>query len=100
MVPDGQVATQAPAAQARPAGHTVPQAPQCWGLVVVSTHCPPQDVWPGEQAQTPMTQAVPPAQETPHAPQWASSRLVSTQLPEQAVRPAGQSARHCPALHT
>ena len=42
VVKDGQATVQAPPEHAEPAGHTVPQAPQLFRSVRVSTQAPPQ----------------------------------------------------------
>jgi hypothetical protein len=40
------VLVQMPEQQTSPVGHTAPQAPQLFGLVLVLTHVPEQFVWP------------------------------------------------------
>ena len=78
----------APLAQTFPALQTVPQAPQCAGLLLVSTQLPEQLLKPLGQtrAQLPDTQLCPDAQAEPQAPQLAVLLVVSTHLPEQRAR--------------
>jgi hypothetical protein len=45
-----------PATQFCPVGQAVLQAPQWARSSVVSTHCPPQSVWPARHTQAPTTQ--------------------------------------------
>jgi hypothetical protein len=91
---------QAPATQASPAPHLVPQAPQFWKLVCVSMHRPPQSDCPTSQVHVPALQICPPPQTVPHPPQFEASLFVSTQLALHSVRPVAHPAVHLPALQT
>jgi hypothetical protein len=88
-------------------------APQCWSLVVGSTHTPPQRTCPWLQivVHTLLLQVVglwhtvpaePPASppHPPAAPQYWLLLVGSTQLPLQSTRPGVQVTAQTPTLHT
>ena len=91
---------QAPFTQACPAPHAVPQAPQFWKLICVSTHWLPQAVVPVGHAHLPAMQLRPLPHLVPHVPQFCESLEVSTQLWPHRVSDGAQPAVHVPALHT
>lgn len=68
--------TQLPSEQNRPPVHSLPQSPQCFGSLKMSTHTPLQHllISPGCEKQF-----------LPQAPQWFPLVWVSTQTPPQAV---------------
>ena len=76
------------AVQSWPVLQTVPQAPQFWLFVVVSTQLPAQAIPPPMQLHTPALQAWPTAQALPHVPQLATSVIVFAHRPLQLVKPA------------
>ena len=61
-------------------------APQCAGLVLVSTHCPPQSVSPTGHWQPPFRQVAPAGHFTLQPPQFCSSLEVSMHPPLHGVR--------------
>lgn len=71
--------------------HTSPQPPQLVELEVVSTHVPPQRIWPAGQGalHVPALQVSPAAHARPHMPQLARSVCVSTHVPPQLSKPRG-----------
>ena len=75
----------------------MPQAPQCAGLVNVSTHCPSQTVSPAPHAHPPLVQLSPAAQALPQLPQLALLLLRSTQLVPHATSPAAHPAAQVPS---
>jgi hypothetical protein len=80
---------QAPAVQVCPLVHLVPQVPQLFASVLVSTQAPPQAVCPAvPQTQAPAVQVWPVPQVLPQVPQFFASVLASVQAPLQAVCPA------------
>ena len=86
-VPWGQA--HAPAVQAWPVAHAVPQAPQLWALLPRFTQAPVQSVSPEGQlaAQAPAAHTCPLGQAIPQPPQSAGSLVVSTHAPLHEVRP-------------
>jgi len=110
-----QVATQAPATQAAPAGQALPQAPQLLGSVVTLAQAPAQTIWPAGQVQVPETQAAPAEQTLPQAPQllgsvdtltqapllhliWPGGHGGKRQAPFRQTAPAGQALPQAPQL--
>jgi hypothetical protein len=79
--------------------HWVLQLPQWLGSLVVSTHEPPQFVWPWEQIgwQTDCEQTWPLPQACPQLPQLLLSLVRSTHAPLHAVLLEGQL--HTPLVH-
>jgi hypothetical protein len=94
------VSVHAPATQACPAAHFIPQAPQFWKSVCVSKHVVPQSVLPTSQPHLPARHAWLLGQAIPQPPQFAASLFVSMHRPLQSVRPVAQPAAHIPALQT
>jgi hypothetical protein len=78
-------------------GHWFPHVPQLLKSVLVSTHVPPQSIFPLGQEQAPPRQVWPSVHVLPHAPQLLKSLLVSTHVPPQSVLPLGQT--HMPTTH-
>jgi hypothetical protein len=82
-------APQTPIVQVWPIGHAVPQVPQFDALVDVSTHVPPQSIWPIGHIiaarQAPIVQLWPIGHAVPQAPQLAGSVCVFTQVPLQST---------------
>jgi hypothetical protein len=85
------LATHVACAFATPVVQTLPQLPQSFTLVLVSTHVPPHRsgvlAWQPERQVDPEHTGVPasPEQACPQEPQLASSLVVSTQDPLHAV---------------
>ena len=75
--------------------HTMPQPPQCCGLVMVFTHALPQRV-PVAQPHLPALQTSPAAQLTPQAPQLPALLVRFTHALPHAVRPAPQLSVQSP----
>jgi hypothetical protein len=69
---------------------SVPQAPQFWLFVVMSTHVPEQAVPPPMHVHTPALQLWPSAQTLPQLPQLATSVCKFAQAPPQLVKPVWQ----------
>jgi hypothetical protein len=97
---------QAPAAQAWPAGHAMPQVPQFSGSVVTSTHrdsAPVPHTISGAghaSLHEPPTHDSPSGHSVPQAPQFESSTMVSTQAAPQRISPAiHEDAAHDPPMH-
>jgi hypothetical protein len=85
VVPPTPVTTvQVPAAH-WPLSHTVPQVPQLFGSIDVSTHAPSQLTSGAEHVQEPFTHVCPAAQALPHEPQFMTFALTSTHAPLQLV---------------
>lgn len=97
-------AVHAPMVQVCPAGHALPHVPQLLVLVEVSTHVPPQSIWPAghitAMRHAPIAHAWPIGQVVPHAPQFAGSVWVLTHVPLQLVWPDGHiiGPRHVPDI--
>jgi hypothetical protein len=96
---DAQVVAQRPLEHTCPAGHTLPQAPQCSRSVAVLTQtlllqsvCVPGQLC----MHAPLTHTCPAAQAIPHAPQCCALARVSTHCPPQAVCSAGQETSTAP----
>ena len=70
---------QSPDEHIVPAIHTLLQAPQLLGSLLIFTHVPLQTLLPFAQ-QTPSVQLSPAPQALPHAPQLALSVFTSVQL--------------------
>lgn len=93
--PAWQLSAHAPFTHKKPAGHTVPHAPQLALLERRSTQMPPHatcpvghgQVPPLTAMQTPCTHALPAGHTCPQAPQFAESMLVYVQMPLQFVVP-------------
>jgi hypothetical protein len=85
-----------------PEGQALKQALQCSGLVLVSTHCPPQFTRGGVQLTShfPAWQTLPAPQELPQLPQFLSSVWVFTQAPLHLVYGVLQSKLHVPPEQT
>jgi hypothetical protein len=85
-----------------PAGQTEPQAPQCCGLLCLSTHWPPQLTRGAVQASThwPLWHTFPATQATAQPPQLELSACVFTQALPHFVKPALQSKLHWPEAHS
>jgi hypothetical protein len=79
---------QAPATQTSWPPHALPQEPQFWKLICVSTQRPLQSCVPAGQVQDPCEQICPAPQFVPQPPQLAVSLCVSTHAPAQATRGA------------
>ena len=84
----------------------MPQAPQFWGSVAVSTQAPPHSIRGSTHAKSQL-----PAAQTgvawlgamhtvSHAPQWAVLLNKSTHEPSQLVVPPEQVRPHVPPAHT
>lgn len=73
------------ATQLDPPVHAVAHVPQ-WALSTrVSTHVPPQSVWPAGHAHTPAAQCAPPTHTVAQLPQCASLEARSTQAPLHSI---------------
>jgi hypothetical protein len=80
----------------------VPQAPQFWSSVCVSTQAAPHCVSPAAQLVThlPAEQASVLPQAVAQSPQWVGSLWVSTQAPEQFVLPPEHESEQLPLSQT
>jgi hypothetical protein len=93
---------QVPCKQTSVPVQAVPQLPQLFGSLAVSTQTPPQSFWVPTQLevwQVPPTQSWFAVQTVSQPPQLFESVCVSTHEPEQSVVGAGQSATQLPAAH-
>jgi hypothetical protein len=72
-----------------------PQLPQLLLSVAMSTHRPPQKVWPPGHPHEPFVQGSPPVHTVPQAPQLFTLESTSMQLPPQSRWPVGHT--HAPA---
>jgi hypothetical protein len=84
--------THWPLSQTWPTPHTVPQAPQCCGLVCVDTQRLLQSVLPAGHRHVPLKQLPPGPHALPQAPQLFTSFWVKVQVPLQKVWPGKHEA--------
>jgi hypothetical protein len=94
------IVVHTPLLQTSPAPHWTPHAPQFLSSLLVSTHAPPQAIFPMGHVQRPPTQVVPFPHVVPHAPQWFALDVRSTHAPPHALRPAPHVAAQAPLLQT
>jgi hypothetical protein len=96
----GTVLTQTPPEHAWLAPQTVPQPPQLFASVDVSTHVPPHRSSGVAHWHDPDRHVVPPPQTWPQAPQLELSELRSTHPPLHTLRGDVQLALQAPELQT
>src|SRR5688572_13498719 len=92
--------THSPSSQTWPTAQTLPHAPQCTGLELVSMHAVPQASRPPLQPHSPSSQNWVPPQAWLQPPQWVGVESVSTHADPQRVVPSGHgspAATHSPS---
>jgi hypothetical protein len=90
--------THADPVQEAPIAQALPQLPQSWALVSVSTQDEPQSVLPPAQPHSPPVHSAAAGQALPQPPQLAGSVLVSAHRDPHRVTLLPQT--HCPAWHS
>jgi hypothetical protein len=98
--PVGQPAVHTLLTHWLPGPQRMPQPPQSFGLLVVSTQVLPHIVVPVPQEQVLPEHVAPLGQALPQPPQFCGSSVSLTQAPLQLVRPVPQLVVHMPAEHT